>query len=334
MAVNSRQGIIDYAMRALGYPVVEINVDDSQVQDRVEEALDYFRLYGYDGSEKLFMPYQVTTAVITLQAAPGVAFVKGQQITGATSGSTATVWDVPTTTTIRLINVVPGPKAAAYDNVNYTQQAFTNGETITALAPNTSGVLHATTGYIPGDIQNKWIPISDLVYGVTRILPISSGYGTSASLFDVQYQLYLNDINNIANLDLTYYTQAMTKLRMVDLTLNGTSQIRFNRLTNKLYLDANWANKVAPDQYLVVEGYRALDPAVFTRTWDDAWLKRYLIALIKRQWGANGRKFQGMTLPGGVQVNWLGIYQEADQELKELREELLSRSAPLEFYVG
>jgi hypothetical protein len=44
MAVTTRDGLKNYALRALGAPVLEINVDDDQIEDRIDEALDYWKL--------------------------------------------------------------------------------------------------------------------------------------------------------------------------------------------------------------------------------------------------------------------------------------------------
>ena len=60
MAVNSREELKEYCLRSLGDPVVEINVDDTQIEDRVDEALEYWRQYHWDGIEKFYLKHQVT----------------------------------------------------------------------------------------------------------------------------------------------------------------------------------------------------------------------------------------------------------------------------------
>jgi len=246
MAVNSRQTLIDYCLRALGEPVVEINVDDQQVEDRIDEAIEYYRLYHHDGIEKIYLKYLVTS----------------------------------------------------------------------------------------DDVTQKSIPLTDLIYGVTRVFPIAAGTGTSKSIFDLQYQLRLNDLYDLTSTSIIYYTQVMSHLALLDQTLNGHPLYRFNRLTNRLYIDEDWVQNIPAGSYVLVECYRALDPTVVTRMYNEVWLKHYCTALIKKQWATNLKKFQGMQLPGGVTIDGDRLYTEAIDEIKELENDIMSKSAPLEFMMG
>lgn len=246
MAVNSRQTLIDYCLRALGEPVVEINVDDQQVEDRIDEAIEYYRLYHHDGIEKIYLKYLVTS----------------------------------------------------------------------------------------DDVTQKSIPLTDLIYGVTRVFPIAAGTGTSKSIFDLQYQLRLNDLYDLTSTSIIYYTQVMSHLALLDQTLNGHPLYRFNRLTNRLYIDEDWVQNIPAGSYVLVECYRALDPTVVTRMYNEVWLKHYCTALIKKQWATNLKKFQGMQLPGGVTIDGDRLYSEASDEIKELENDIMSKSAPLEFMMG
>jgi hypothetical protein len=246
MAVTSRQGLIEWCLRELGEPVVEINIDDSQVEDRVDEAIEYFRQYHFDGTEKMYLKHQVT----------------------------------------------------------------------------------------PIDVTNRWIPIPDLIYGVSRVFPIASGTSTSKSIFDLQYQLRLNDLYDLTSTSVIYYTQVMAHLSLLDLTLNGHPLYRFNRLTNKLYIEEQWEENITPGSYLLVECYRVLDPSNAPRMYGEPWLKHYTTALLKKQWGTNIKKFQGLQLPGGVTIDGDKIYQEAKEEIEKLEDDIQRKSAPLEFFMG
>jgi hypothetical protein len=246
MAVTTRQGLIDYCLRSLGEPVVEINIDDQQIEDRVDEAIEFFRQYHYDGIEKVYLKHLVTQENVT----------------------------------------------------------------------------------------DKSIPINDLVYGVTRVFPIASGTSTSKSIFDLQYQLRLNDLYDLTSTSIIYYTQVMSHLALLDLTLNGHPLYRFNRFTNRLYIDENWVENIVAGSYILVECYRALDPATVPRMYSDVWLKHYTTALIKKQWATNVKKFQGMQLPGGVTIDGDKLYAEATEEIKELEDDIITKSAPLEFFLG
>lgn len=246
MAITTRLGLIQYCLRSLGEPVVEINVDEEQVEDRIDEAIEYFRQYHYDGIEKVYLKHQLTAQ----------------------------------------------------------------------------------------DIVNKYIPIPDLVYGVTRVFPVASGTSTSKSIFDLQYQLRLNDLYDLTSTSIIYYSQVMSHLALLDMTLNGQQLYRFNRLSNKLYIEASWKDEFREGNYILVECYRALDPSDAPRMYAEPWLKHYSTALIKRQWATNLKKFSGMQLPGGVTIDGDKLYQEAMEEIQELEKDLLDRQGPLEFFLG
>lgn len=246
MAINTRTDLINYCFRALGAPVVEINVDMDQVEDRVDEAIEYFRQYHYDGIEKVFLKHQIT------------------------------------------------------------QQ----------------------------DIDNKYIETPDYIYGVSRVFPVASGTSTSKSIFDLQYQLRLNDLYDLTSTSVIYYTQVMAHLALIDMTLNGHPIYRFNRLGGKLYIDTVWTDKMQVGNYILVECYRALDPATAPRVYNDIWLKHYTTALLKKQWAINIKKFQGLQLPGGVTIDGDSLYKEAVDEIKELEDEMLNKAAPLDWFMG
>ena len=246
MATTTRQGLIEYCLRALGEPVVEINVDDQQVEDRVDEAIEYFRLYHYEGIEKIFMKHQITA----------------------------------------------------------------------------------------DDIDKKSIPVPDLVYGVVRTFPVASGTSTSKSIFDLQYQLRLNDLYDLTSTSIVYYQMAMNHLALLDLTLNGHPQCRFNRLNGRLYIEASWMDEMQIGNYILVEAYRVLDPTEAPKMYNEPWLKHYTTALIKKQWATNIKKFSGLQLPGGVTIDGDRLYQEATQEIKDLEDDLTNKAAPLSFFMG
>lgn len=321
MAVSSRQGLIDYALRALGEPVVEVNVDDTQLEDRVEEALEYWRQYHWDGSEKMYMKHVISASRINLVESTAESFTVGETVTGLTSGATAIV-------TIERTNVSSGTVLIVKKVVG-TFEAEETIEGSTTLATATLD----TIPVVLGSYDKRYIEIPDLVYGITRVLPFSSA-SSSKNLFDLQYQLRLNDLYDLSTTSLIYYKTVMSHLALLDLSLNGMPMYRFNRMQDRLYLDVNWDANVALGDFVVVECYRALDPAEFTKVWNEPWLKHYVTALFKRQWGVNGKKFQGMVLPGGVSIDFQGMYEEAEKEINDLEDELMNKSAPLEFFLG
>ena len=126
----------------------------------------------------------------------------------------------------------------------------------------------------------------------------------------------------------------MSHLALLDLELNGHQSFRFNRITNKLYLDANWPTDFILGDYIIIQAYRAMDPAEYTKVWNETWLKRYVTALFKKQWGINMKKFGGLQLPGGVVLNGQETYDESITEIAQLEDELMRKSAPLDFFMG
>lgn len=244
MAVTTREQLKQYALRALGAPVVQINVAEEQLQDRLDEAIAYFQLYHYDGIERMYLKHQITQS----------------------------------------------------------------------------------------DVNNQYITLPDYVYGVKRVIPFRQG-SSSQNLFDVQYQLRLNDLYELTNTSMLYYSMVMQHMTLLDQMLNGYPQFEFNRLGGKLYLEVN-KTKMIVDDYMIVECYRALDPATNTKMYNEPWLKLYVEALFKKAWATNLKKFQGMQLPGGVTIDGQSMYLEAVQEVKDLEDELQTKSAPLGFMVG
>ena len=320
MAVTSRETLSEYCLRALGAPVLEINVDDDQLEDRIDEALDVFRLYHYDGIEKIYLKHKITASELNITGTNAASFAATSKITGGTSGATAIIESAKDNNTLY---------------ISRTIVAFVANETSTN-PDGTTATLTASSFYTAGDVDNGWIPIPDLVYGVSRVLPLYQGTSSSRSIFDLQYQLRLNDLYDLSSTSLIYYTTVMSHLATLDLILNGKPIYRFNRLMDKLYVDIDWKsiNKVNVGDYFIVEAYRALDPTEFSKVWNEPWLKKYVTALFKKQWATNLKKFSGLQLPGGVTLDGNSLYNEAVQEIIALEDDIQNKSAPLDFFLG
>ena len=320
MGVTSRDSLLEFCIRALGAPVLELNVDDDQLEDRIDEALDVFRLYHYDGIEKIYLKHKITASELNITGTNAASFAATSKITGGTSGATAIIESAKDNNTLY---------------ISRTIGAFVANETITN-PDGTTATLTASSFYTAGDVDNGWIPIPDLVYGVSRVLPLYQGTSSSRSIFDLQYQLRLNDLYDLSSTSLIYYTTVMSHLATLDLILNGKPIYRFNRLMDKLYIDIDWKsiNKVNVGDYFIVEAYRALDPTEFTKVWNEPWLKKYVTALFKKQWATNLKKFSGLQLPGGVTLDGNALYNEAVQEIIALEDDIQNKSAPLDFFLG
>jgi hypothetical protein len=319
MAVSTRAGLKEYALRDLGAPVLEINVDDDQLEDRLDEALDYWRLYHYEGVEQIYLKQQIRASEIVLTTSVAANFDLTERITGATSGATAEV--------CRESSRVSSGTLLLVRNISGT---FTAGE---AIAGASSGTSATTVSITLREYDNRYVEIPDYVWGVTKIL--SAGQASSSkNIFDLQYQLRLNDLYDLTSTSLIYYKTVMSHLALLDLELNGHQGFRYNRLNNRLYLDANWATDFILGDYIIVQSYRAMDPTTWSKVYNEPWLKHYTTALFKRQWATNLKKFSGIQLPGGVTLDGDKLYAEAMEEIDKLEQDLMTKSAPLDFFMG
>jgi len=317
-APSSRQNLIDYCLRKLGHPVIEINVDDDQIEDRIDDAFQFYREYHYDATELVYLKAQITASTVTITSG-GLSFTKDETITGATSGATAVITTVSSATTLKVKGVTG---------------TFTDGETITGATSGATATLAASSAVTFGSYDNRYFDIADAVIGVTRVFPFSNR-SRGLDIFDIRYQIIINDLYSLMSTDLIYYYQVKRHLELINQLLVGEKPLRFNRHTNKLYVDMDWEADAVIDDYLIVEGYRILDPDVYTDVYNDMFLKRYATSLIKRQWGENLKKFSGVQLPGGVTLNGMTIYQEALDEIAALEQEMQSKyELPPEFITG
>lgn len=243
---TSREELKKYCLRRLGYPVIEINIDEDQMQDRIDDALEYYRDYHYDGTERTYLKHQVSQA----------------------------------------------------------------------------------------DIDNEYLTVPNTVTGVINIFPIGSSLNTN-NLFNLRYQIHLNEIFDWAKADVSNYTSSMERIALLQEIFVGQKPIRFSRHTDKLFIDMDWSEMVATGQYIVIECYKALDPDTYNSIWGDWWLRQYTTALFKRQWGENLSKFSGMQLPGGVTFNGERILQESNEEIRRLEDEVINGfSMPVSDLIG
>ena len=265
---SSRQGLIDYCKRQLGAPVLEINVADEQVEDILDDAIQYFQERHFDGVSKTFLKYQFTQADIERGRGPGSTAVAGITTTTASS-------------TIDGVSVQFDWK----ENSNYLQ-----------------------------------VPPS--VIGVTKVFRFDGSNTVTNNMFSVKYQLFLNDVAfNLGYNGLLSYAMTRTYLADIDFLLSTEKQIRFNQRMDRLYLDIDWETVTVGD-WLILDCFRALDPNDYTRVWNDSFLKKYATALLKKQWGQNLLKFQGVKLPGGIEMNGRQIYDDAEKDLEIIREQM------------
>lgn len=233
-AISSRDDFKKYCLRKLGAPVIEINIDDDQLEDRVTEAISYYWDYHFDGAEKTYYKVQVTST----------------------------------------------------------------------------------------DITNRYITIPDNIIGVVNIFPVGNALSTN-NMFNLRYQIALNDLYTLTSQSMVPYVMSMQHLQWLEQILVGQQPLRYNRIIGKCYIDMDW-NVISPGQYLILEAYQVVDPEVFTKGYNERWLQNYASVLVKEQWGSNLKKFEGMTLPGGLKFNGQKIYDEARQERLGMEQEMIT----------
>ena len=288
---NTRSTLKDYCLRNLGKPVIDINVDEDQIEDRIDEAVQYFSQYHTDGVERMYLKYKVTAD------------------------------DIVRLRTNKSFNVVE--KGTYADNIELETGTNTVLEGDGDLIKEDGTTIHTEDSNIVETAYQEnqnYLVIPDAVLSVINIFPLSDR--ANLNIFDVKYQLRLNDLYDFSSTSIVHYELTMRHLDFLDHILVGEKPIRFNTLSNRLYIDMDWAEDIDADEYLIIECYRQLDPTQHTRMFDDIMLKRYATALIKRQWGQNLSKFNGTAMLGGVTLNGPELFSTAISEQQKLEEEI------------
>jgi hypothetical protein len=247
MAVpTSREEFKEYCLRKLGKPVIEINVDDDQVEDRIDESLRYYWDYHFDGSDKIYYKHQVTEQNKT----------------------------------------------------------------------------------------DRYIILPENIIGAVRVFPIADPMVRSDDLFNIRYQIALNDLYTLTSVSMVPYYMVMEHLALITEMLVGQQPIRYSRHKNRVYVDMDWG-MINVGEFLLIEAYEVLDPEIWDQVWSDRWLQNYTTAKIKYQWGSNLTKFSGMNLPGGVQFNGEKILNDAQEEIQKFEQEMISSySLPVSDMIG
>ena len=264
----SRTDLINYCKRQLGAPVLEINVADEQIDDLVDDALQYFQERHFDGVTQTFLKYKITQEDIDRGRARG-----GSNNTAGITTSTAT------------------------STINGSSVSFSFEE------------------------NSNYLQVPPEVIGITKVFKFDGSNTVTNNMFSVKYQLFLNDIYYFGSTEILTYAMTKRYLEDIDFALSTDKFIRFNQRQDRLYLDIDWGSATV-DDYLIIDCYRLLDPSSYSRVWNDSILKRYVTALVKRQWGQNLIKFQGVKLPGGIELNGRQIYDDAQKDLEVIREQM------------
>ena len=332
---TTRATFKDYCKRKLGWPVVELNIDDDQVEDCIDDSLQFFQEYHYDATENTFLKHQISGSTLKLAGAPTGTFSNGEIITGGTSGVQATVHAYHSAnTTLRYKD--PKVKSGGDGNKYYanTTTTFSTGETITGSSSSATATTHASTATAIGDFDNKYISIAEAIIGVRRIVPFSDNSRTN-SMFSSKYQFALAEMSTLGSSGLASFQIAQEYLQLINEMFTGQPTFRYNRHADKLYLDISWGSDADIDDFIIVEVDKILDPDTYADIWGDMFLKKYNTALMKKQWGQNLIKFEGMQLPGGVTMNGRQMYDDAQTELDTISEQMQLRyELPVDHLIG
>lgn len=263
---SSRQELVDYCLRRLGAPILEINLDDDQIDDLVDDALQYFHERHFDGVERMYLKYKITE-----------------------------------------------------EDINRGKGSGTNGVGIvtTTGTSNISGIGTTTFNFYE---SSNFIQVPDSVIGIEKVFKFDTS-SISGGMFSIKYQLFLNDLYYFNSVELLQYAMVKSYLEDIDFLLTTDKQIRFNKRQNRMYLDIDWSSQ-SKDTFIVIDCYRILDPNNFTKVYNDSFLKKYLTALMKRQWGQNLIKFRGVKLPGGIELNGRELYEDAIRELEDIKQRM------------
>lgn len=170
------------------------------------------------------------------------------------------------------------------------------------------------------DITNRYITLPDNIVGAVDIFPLDSAY-SSSNMFDVRYQLALNEMWSLASLDLVPFYMTYQNIQFIEQILVGKKPFRYSRFTNQFYIDMDW-NSLGVGEFLLINAFQVVDPDLYPKMWADRWLFLYTTALIKKQWGNNLKKYLNAKLPGGMEFDGKGIYKEAEEEIKELHKRM------------
>ena len=260
---TSKDGLKEYALRKLGKPVLEINVDDDQIDDLIDDAIQLFHERHGEGIDRVFLKHKITKE-------------EKQTMLGISSTTTAS------------------STAGGISSINYTESA-------------------------------NYLPLPDTVIAVNKVFKMDSST-ISAGMFNIKYQIFLNDLYYYGAVDLLNYSMTKSYLETLDYMLNPDVQVRFNKKNSRLYMDIN-VNELTENHFMIIDCFRVVDPESESNVYNDVWLKQYTTSLIKRQWGQNLIKFTGVKLPGGLELNGRQLYDDAVMELEKLDEKLMQEYA-------
>lgn len=318
-AIANKQDFVDYILRKLGFPVLEINVTEEQIDDVVHDGLKFMQEFHEDFYERTYVKHIITASHIILSSNSASMFAKGETITGNTSGAKLVVHD-------------------AMDNKVRAQTIAGNyiaGESVTGSISNFSTSLALVDFQFIGDTQNQSIPLEDDTLEVLRVVTLGSSYSGTDYAYNPQYQFALSTMFNLNNSNQIYYEMAQQNISLLDFQFGRMPAVSFKRATGVVKVYDNRLSGYCADETLIFEVFKKLDPDLYVKLYDDKMFKKLITAMLKYQWGQNLSKFDGVKLPGGITLNGVQMKAEAAAEVAQIQEEIRDAyEGPAEFIVG
>ena len=313
---TTRQEFKDYCLRQLGFPVIDINVDDDQVDDRIDEALQYFRDYHFDGVEKIYMRYKLTQADIDRHWIYVPSAVIGITSVWPFDDSNSTVNMFDLRYQLRLHDLYD------FTSVSYVPYEITmqHIRTIQLLFTGTPqfrynrhmGKLYIDLDWLRFVKEDSWIVVECYRQLEPDLITLTGTANVSSSS------------NNVVGTGTYFYKDFVVGDELV---INSEAR----RIVN---IDSDVSINVS-NAYSMTSNNNTIVKTGLSSVWNDRFLKRYGTALIKRQWGNNLKKFAGIQMPGGVSLNGQQIYDEADAEIKMIEEDMqVLNVLPPEILIG
>ncbi len=321
--ITTREGLKNYCLRKLGAPVVVIDVTEEQIEDRLDDALGFFADFHIDGTELCYLKHKITASTMAFASAVAGVFVRGEVIEGATSGATALLVDKASNNLSARVRGISG--------------TFTNGEVVEGSVSGVTGTLAASSAITLGDVDKEYIELDDSLIGISEIVSMGSSLGTGGDIgmFDIRYQMALGAMMDLTYTDMVQYTMMRSHLALVEFLFSGKTGFAYKRYQNQLKLEIDWNDPNIIDMYILLKGFKIVDPSAYPNIYNDWWLQSYATANIKMQWGQNLKKYSGLQLPGGVTFNGQNIYDEAIREMEQLEEEARKTyQEPVDFFVA
>ena len=313
---TTRATFKNYCLRRLGWPVIDINVDDDQVDDRIDDALQFFEDYHFDGVEEMFLKHQITAADINrgwIYCPDSVIFVTAV-FPFDDSNSSINMFDLRYQ--LRL-----------HDLYDFTSVSYVSYEITMQHLRSLNLLFSGTPQFRFNRKQNKiFLDIDwsrDLLVGEYVIIKCYRALRpeTLTLTGTVSATTTANTVTGTG----TIFDQELLENDFIN--INGESlQVKKISSPTSLELQAPVAAPVSGGTVTVTG---------VSDVWNDRFLKKYATALIKLQWGNNLSKFSGIQMPGGVTLDGVRIANEAREEIKEVEEDLFQfNSLPSEIITG